>query len=157
MTAMADPATEYRIKTAFLYNFAHYTEWPGSFNDNFNLCFYGNHPFGAYLDHLREKQVQGHAVLIRETSDIGALHDCQLVFVGRNRMVDLKEIIESVAGKPILIVSDNPGTIQPGIMLNMDLTKEGKIGFEADLGVARKNGLNFSSQLLRIAKNMRNE
>jgi hypothetical protein len=154
--ASADQATEYRIKTAFLYNFAVYTEWPNRLEGDFSLCFYGNHPFESYFDHISQKLVHGHAITIRRPKHLGDLHSCQIVFVGREAISDVGNIAETLYGKPVLIVSDTPDGILPGVALNMDLTEEGKIGFEVNLAGAKKSGLNFSSQLLRIAKKVHN-
>jgi hypothetical protein len=154
--ASADQATEYRIKTAFLYNFAVYTEWPNRLKDGFTICFYGNNPFESYFDHISQKQVKGHVIAIRRPENLGDLHSCQMVFIGREAISDVEDIAETLYGKPILIVSDTPGGILPGVSLNMDLTEEGKIGFEVNLASAKKSRLNFSSQLLRIAKKVHN-
>ena len=49
--AAAEPAREFRIKAAFIYNFAKFTRWPaGSFADGeapFHFCIYGEDPFDA--------------------------------------------------------------------------------------------------------------
>ena len=60
------------------------------------------------------------------------------------------DIIITLQDKPVLIVADSPGTIQQGVALNMEI-KDEKITFDANLKVARKAGLNLSSQLLRFA------
>ena len=49
--AAAEPAREFRIKAAFIYNFAKFTRCPaGSFADGeapFHFCIYGEDPFDA--------------------------------------------------------------------------------------------------------------
>jgi membrane-bound acyltransferase YfiQ involved in biofilm formation len=157
LTSFANPAsanetTEYRLKTAFLYNFAVYTEWPGNISDVFNLCFYGKHSFEAYLEHLEQKEISTLPIVVKNISDINALKDCHMIYLSRSFFVDLTPIIDLLDNSPILTVSDYPDGIKNGIMLNMVVSEEGKIAFEVNLTKAKNNGLNFSSQLLRIAR-----
>ena len=48
--AKSDDLPEYRLKAAFLYNFAVFTEWPADVGSTLNLCVYGQDPFGEDLD-----------------------------------------------------------------------------------------------------------
>ncbi|MDR4519786.1 MAG: YfiR family protein [Nitrosomonas sp.] len=150
--ASANETTEYRLKTAFLYNFAVYTEWPENINGVFNLCFYGKHSFEAYLEHLEQKEINTLPIAVKNISNLNALKDCHMIYLSRSVFVDLTRIIALLDNKPILTVSDYPDGIENGIMLNMVVSEEGKIAFEVNLTEAKKSGLNFSSQLLRIAR-----
>ncbi|MEQ1816782.1 MAG: YfiR family protein [Nitrosomonas sp.] len=148
----AEELDEYTLKAAFLYNFAAYTTWPDSNNGNtFNLCIYGNDPFGNNLDTLmQKKRINDRTITIYRTNNIDRLDSCQLVFISRSSVDNLKAVINTLQDKPVLIVADSPGTIQQGVTLNMEI-KDEKVTFEANLKVARKAGLNLSSQLLRFA------
>ncbi len=150
--SLANETTEYRLKTAFLYNFAVYTEWPGKISGVFNLCFYGKHSFEAYLEHLDQKKINALPVAVKNISDINALKDCHMIYLSHSVFVDLAPVIDILGNRPILTVSDHPDGIEKGIMLNMVVSEEGKIAFEVNLTEAKKSGLNFSSQLLRIAR-----
>lgn len=150
-TAQAEDLSEYRLKTAFLYNFAIYTSWPGNITANeFTICIYGEDMFGKHLDHLLQKKVNGRSIRIQRTDDTKDLKDCQIVYISRSSVPDLKTILGSLSGKPVLTVADSPGSGLQGIALNMAL-EDGKVTFEANLTAARNASLNFSSQLLRFA------
>lgn len=148
--ARADEPTEYRLKTAFLYNFATYTQWPSDNRSTFNLCIYGDDPFGNHLDHLLEKKVDTRAISIHQKARLEELDECHLVFISQSAIVTLDSILQALQGKPILTVTDQPGMGKRGVMLNMEI-RDGKIAFDANLGIARNAGLNLSSQLLRFA------
>ena len=94
--------------------------------------------------------VNDRAITIHRTNNIDRLDSCQLVFISRSSIDNLKAVINTLQGKPVLIVADSPGTIQQGVTLNMEI-KDEKVTFEANLKVARKASLNLSSQLLRFA------
>ncbi len=148
--AQVDQPSEYRLKVAFLYNFAIYTEWPSLRHAAFHLCIHGEDPFGEHLQHLQQKKVNDRKILIQYTKGIEDLFDCQIVFITRSVSDDLENIINSLDGKPILTISDSSGSDRRGVALNMTV-KEGKITFVANVTVAKKAGLNFKSQLLRFA------
>jgi len=59
-TVQADNLSEYRLKSALLFNFVRFTEWPAGQGKTFNLCVYGPDPFGADLDKLHGRSVTGH-------------------------------------------------------------------------------------------------
>ncbi|PXX18297.1 uncharacterized protein DUF4154 [Nitrosomonas ureae] len=146
----AEQPTEYRMKVAFLYNFAAYTEWPDRHGQDLNLCIYGDNPFGEHLQHLQQKKINGHEIIIRHTKNINDLSNCQMIFITQSVIGNLDDIIMLSHERPILTVADTPGTASQGIMLNMAV-KEGKITFEANIITAKNSGLRLSSQLLRFA------
>ena len=148
--AQAQQPSEYRLKVAFLYNFAAYTEWPSLPEKVLNLCILGDDPFGEDLQHLRQKKVNEYEILIRKTNNVEELVTCQIVFITQSAVSNLSEIINQLNGKPILTIADTPGIGRQGVMLNMAI-KEGKVTFEANDAMAKRNHLKLSSQLLRFA------
>ncbi len=148
--AQAQQPSEYRLKVAFLYNFAAYTEWPSLPEKVLNLCIHGDDPFGEDLQHLRQKKINDYEIMIRQTNNAEELATCQIVFIARSAVSNLSEIINQLNGKPILTIADTPGTSRQGVMLNMAI-KEGKVTFEANDAMAKRNHLKLSSQLLRFA------
>jgi len=149
-SAQAEHPSEYRLKVAFLYNFAAYTEWPNAHNSVLNLCIHGEDPFGENLQHIRQKKVHEQELLIRHTKNVDELPGCQIVFITRSVVDSLGNIINLLDGKPILTSAGTPGVGQQGVALNMAI-KEGKVIFEANLAAARKSGLRLCAQLLRFA------
>lgn len=149
--ARADETAEYTLKAAFLYNFALFTSWPDRSVDSFNLCIYGKDPFSQDLDSLmKKKNINERKVIIHRINTIDHLNQCQLVFISRSAIGNLTDVIDSLKDKPVLTVADSPGVSQQGVVLNMNV-KDDKITFEANLNMAKKVGLNLSSQLLRLA------
>lgn len=145
----AEQPSEYRLKVAFLYNFAAYTEWP-SLPNHILCCIYGEDPFGKHLHHLRQKKVNEHEILIQHIENIEDLSHCQMVFIARSAAHNLSDIINKLNGMPILTIADTPGAGQQGIILNMSI-KEEKVIFEANVASAKRNNLKLNAQLLRFA------
>lgn len=142
--------SEYRLKVAFLYNFAAYTTWPNPPDRDLALCIHGEDPFGANLQHLQGKKINEHDILIKHTRNIMDLSDCHIVFITLSAINAVDGIIKHLEGMPILTIADSPGAGRQGVVLNMAI-KEGKVIFEANIAMAKRNGLNLSSQLLRFA------
>jgi hypothetical protein len=150
-TALADSPSEYRLKAAFLYNFITFTEWPAGAGDTLNLCVYGPDPFGEDLDKLQGKSVAGRSLAVRRTNSVNGLANCQIVFITRPMIDNLSGVLDGLNGRPVLTVADSLGAARQGVAINMG-TENNKVNFEANLGAARGNGLNLSSKLLRLAK-----
>lgn len=150
-SAYADTVAEYTLKAAFLYNFAAFTTWPNRSTENFNLCIYGQDPFGNNLDALmRAKRINEQPINIHRINQLDHLAQCQLVFISRPAIGNITTIIDAISNKPVLTVADSPEAARQGVVINMNVIED-KVTFEANLLMAKKAGLNLSSQLLRLA------
>lgn len=148
--ARADTVAEYRLKAAFLFNFASFTEWPDSLGDTLTVCVHGEDPFGASLDGIAGKPIGKRTTAVRRTLSADGLNGCDVVFVTQPVISNLPRIFDQLAQRPVLVVADSPGATQRGVMLNME-TSGGKVSFAANLSAARRHGLNLSARLLSLA------
>ena len=103
---------EYRVKAAFLYNFARFVKWPnetqGRDNGAIVIGIFGDDPFGAILDAtIRKKNVDGRRLRVKRIEDVAETSACHLLFISRSQAQRLPEILERVQDKPILTVSDS--------------------------------------------------
>lgn len=148
--AGADSVSEYRLKAAYLFNFATFTEWPDSIGNTLAVCIYGDDPFGADIDALSRQSVGNRRIAVRRTVSADNLAGCHLVFVTRPMIGNLTRVFDRLGATPTLVVADSPGALQQGAMLNME-TADGKVSFSANLAAARRQNLNLSAKLLRLA------
>jgi len=67
-TVYADATREYQLKAAYLLNFARFVYWPievfSSAVDEFEICVYGDSPFGENLKYLLDKKVHARSIKI---------------------------------------------------------------------------------------------
>jgi hypothetical protein len=147
---LADELPEYRLKAAFLYNFALFTEWPADVGRALNLCVYGHDPFGKEIDGLQGKEINERSLVVKHRDKGESLTECQIVFISASETRDLEQILGELRGKPVLTIADSVGAARAGTVLNMAVAQS-KITFEANLQVARAAGLRLSSKLLRLA------
>jgi YfiR/HmsC-like len=146
----SDDLPEYRLKAAFLYNFALFTEWPADLGTTLNLCVYGRDPFGAEIDALQGKAVGSRSLVVHRVTSLEALPACQMVFIADPSGSGIARVLSSLRGASALTVTDAPGAAKQGVALNM-IVVNNKITFEANLTAARAANLKLSSKLLSLA------
>ena len=148
--ARAQEFSEYRLKAAFVYNFALFTEWPTEVGPTLNLCIHGQDPFGEELDELQGKAVGKRNIALQRKASVDSLKSCQLVFISGPGMRSLPRVLDELRERPALTVADSPGAVRLGVMLNMAVAQN-KVTFEANLPAARAARLTLSSKVLRLA------
>jgi hypothetical protein len=149
----AQDLPEYRLKAAFIFNFLTYTEWPAAAtaaSGTLNLCVLGADPFGSDIDALQGRSVGGRAIEVQRKSISDSLKACHAVFISNAAHDRWLRSFLGLRGKPVLVITDNPGALALGATLNMNVVRD-KVTFEANLGLAREAGLQLSSKLLRLA------
>jgi hypothetical protein len=146
--------TEYRVKAAFIYNFARFITWPELPDAYFNLCVLGSDPLVEQLDALRNKTVHERALRIMHLNSMTMLDGCQLVYVGRSFMSRLHDVISLLREQPVLTVSDIDDFIDGGGIIGLRLI-DNRVRFEINTGAADTASLSISSKLLTLATNVR--
>lgn len=141
--------SERALKTAFIYNFTLFTEWPAHVGNTLTLCVRGPDPFDAAIDVLEGKTVAARTLTVQRRGT-GSLGGCQVVFVSAAAINTLPRVLEELRGKPVLTIADSPGAARLGVTLNLSVNQN-KITFEANLQAARAAQLSLSSKLLRLA------
>lgn len=141
---------EYRLKAAFVYNFALFTEWPHESGDRLFVCVLGQDPFGREIDALDGKVVGRRLIAIRRQGIEQPVDECDIVFVPRSSIDHLPRLLTRLQGSPVLTVADSPGAAAKGVALNM-VVNDGRVTFEANLKTVRAANLRVSSKLLRLA------
>ncbi len=146
----AEALPEYRLKAAFIYNFAVFTEWPASVGNKLNLCVHGPDPFAGELSNLDGKAVGARSIAVQRTQASETLADCHIVFVAAQTLDAAPALLQQLQGRPVLTISDSAGALRRGIALNLNLAQS-RVTFEANLAAARASGLKLSSKLLNLA------
>ena len=140
------------VKANFLYKFAPFVQWPsGAFAsaaDPIVLCTVGSDPVGAALDEaVRGVMIEGRRLEVRELG--GAIDPkCHILFLPRSVSRKAVDELATLAGKPMLIVSDDGVENAPSVI--QFVLRDGRVRFNVDLGVAAANHLTISSKLLSL-------
>lgn len=144
---------EYKVKAAFLLNFARFAAWPESAaaESRFALCVLGDDPFGPALAGIESKEIGGKAILLRHpASAADGIGQCRLLFVGKSEQGNLARILPMIAGQPILTVSDIEGFAKAGGVFEFK-DRDGRLSFVVNNTKAKASGIRISASLLNLA------
>jgi hypothetical protein len=148
--------SEYRVKLAFLYNFAQFVQWPADTFPNstapLTICVMGDNPFAGEIEQsLHGRAVGGHPLELRTLGPQVDPRTCQIVFVRATEMKSAARIFALLRGSSTLTVGEAMSFAARGGIIN--LTKEeNKLRFEINIDAAGQTRLKISSKLLFLAK-----
>lgn len=157
--AQQGQATEAQIKSAYLYSFGKFVEWPSSASapaaNTFPICVLGRDPFGRTLDDvLQNASVGGQPVVARRISAADQVTGCRILYIGSSEAAGLEALLAAVARVPVLTVSDIPYFTNRGGMIRF-VPDTKRVRFEINLPPVQAAGLVMSSDLLRVATAVR--
>ena len=150
-SSRASSLIEYEVKASFLYNFTKFVDWPSSARrGDFSICVIGKDYFGNALDSLKDKEVDGDAIEIKNTNQYNKSLGCNIAFISKSEGKSVGDIIKEINGDPVLTVSDISDFAKNGGML--ELRSEGeKVSISANPSSAKKSDIKISSRLLNLA------
>jgi hypothetical protein len=149
------PPSEYRLKAAFLFNFAKFVEWPpeafAETNSPFVIGVLGDSPFGEELAQtVGGKDINAHPITLQTFRVAAEATNCHLLFVSTSEQKRLLEIIPRLRGAAILTVGETERFIEAGGMINF-VSENHKIRFQINDDAAKGARLKISSKLLSLA------
>ena len=148
--------TETSVKSAFLYKFTHFVDWPpetmGKAGDPFAMCVMGRNELADVLEHAVEgRTARNRPLVVRRIESAKQTRGCHLLFIGWPKLEKIQGVLGALRWQPTLTVGDVRGFAQRGGMVN--LTKQGKrLRFEINRRSAERAGIHLSSQLLKLAE-----
>ena len=145
---------EAKIKIAYLFNFLRFIEWPEEQGKKTHICLFGTtEEYHSASESLKHQTIDNESIVIREYSDtsgLGNLDSCQIIFVTTRANHMQKIIANTLSSKNVLIVGESKGFIQHGGMINF-IKRENTIRFEINLDAINRTDLVIPSKVLRIA------
>lgn len=158
LNSMAISESEKQLRAMFIYNFANLVEWPAKAfakrSDPLKLCVVGDVPFIDYLYPMAGTFIGPREFQITQSNSLQKTGKCQILFVGDDIRPELLKAFKSGQYIYILSVSEQSGFIENGGIINIVNTVE-KLSFDINLDSARKQGLQVSSDLISLARNIR--
>lgn len=157
--AQQPKASEFQVKAAYLYNFGRFVQWPDESGtdrtDSFQICVLGADPFGQALDAtLAGGTIGGKSVMAKRISKPQEVNSCRILFISSSEESHLKDVLAALDKTRVLTVSDIPRFSERGGMIGF--VQEGnRVRFDVNLDSAQGAGLTLSSELLRVATNVR--
>ena len=150
------PADEYRVKGAFLLNFAKFVEWPESAfkgpGDPIAVCILGVSPFSPSLDAAAQSAVvEKRPVVVRQIPEPLLARQCQIVFVSAAERKRVHALLQAVQGASVLTVGETEGFIADGGVIELGV-EDNRVRMQINSAAAKKGGLRISAKLLSLAQ-----
>jgi hypothetical protein len=157
--AASQPAPEYLIKAAYLYNFAMFVEWPTAAFERTDspivIGVLGPDPFGSALDQtVRNKTVNNRRIRIDRVQSVQDLGRCHILFVSPSETSRLNDVANRLDGASVLIVGDTAGLAKRGAIITF-VVEDNKVRLEVNVEAAKRARLSISSKLLNLARIVR--
>ena len=124
LAGLSAPVSEYQLKAVFLFNFAHFVEWPAAAlprdNAPFVIGVLGKDPFGRDLDDVvRGEAVNQHPLAIERYPTAADVRSCQILFVSADETRNLEGILSTLRQHSVLTVTDAEGPLPPGVIIGL--------------------------------------
>lgn len=145
-----------KLEAVYLLNFGRFVSWPaGDFTDAQSpliIGVLGRDPFGRFLDDVVKGETIGkHPVVVRRFASVREVDRCHILFVSESESSRLETIINELANRHILTVSDIPDFAYRGGIIQF-LNERERIRFRINLQRAKNSSLELSAKLLRPAE-----
>jgi hypothetical protein len=154
-------STEAEVKAAFIYNFAKYVDWPAESLDAtpgaLTLCLVGARD--ALFDALTEmdgKTVKNRSLQVRAAARNANLKGCQVLVMAESEADYFEAVVKRLEGVPVLTVNGSGRFLDVGGIIGL-VAEGNKVRFDINLGAARRNNLVLSSNLLKLARQVRQQ
>lgn len=157
--AAAPSQIEANLRAVFLFNFSKYVTWPAAgiserSPSEIRICVTRNDGFFSLLKAaVQGEDVDGRPLLPVALDGLDDARTCQILYVGDGQTADARAWLAAVRGRQVLTVAD--GELSDEVVIAF-VRDDNRIRFDINRASAGKRGLNVSSKLLRLARQVRN-
>ncbi|MDN2712192.1 YfiR family protein [Janthinobacterium sp. SUN118] len=132
-----------------LFGIISYVRWPVA-RPEVRVCMVGTTRHGAAIVDTPASSM-GQRIRVKVQPVAGAVHECDVVYMGSLPENERELLLTQIIGKPILSVSE-PGTACPvGTMFCLRLL-DAQLGFDVNLDAIARSGLRVHPNALQIAR-----
>jgi hypothetical protein len=143
-------ATEDLIRSAMVYNFCKFVEWPTD-GHSLVLGVLGDVDEAPDFSSIVGKSVRGSEIVVLRLGSLDEMQGCDLVFITRGQAPILADALQFSRSRSILTISEiDDFCVQGGIIQLVE--RRGKLRFFVNRKAADRASLSLSSQLLKMAK-----
>jgi len=150
---------EYDLKAVFLFQFAHFVEWPAkAFSDDHSpitIGVLGEDPFGGGLDEIVANEVVGgRKLIVRRYRGMDQVDSCHILFICASEADRMVTILSRLRGRSVLTVGDTDQFVTQNGIIGFRLSKN-RLKLRINIAAADTAKLTISSKLLRQAEIVR--
>jgi hypothetical protein len=153
---LAPRSPEYVIKAAYLYNFAMFVEWPDdafpTTDSPLSIGVVGDDPFGGALERtVAGKRINKRRIVVDRVQSVQDARRCHIVFITVDGDPRMSEFSTRLSGQSVLLVGESSDVLRQGATIGFTV-RDNKVGYDINLGAAKRARLTVSSKLLNLAR-----
>lgn len=157
--APAQPASEYSVKAAFVFNVANFVEWPAAAFPSpaapLRVAVVTAHPLPDFISTLTSKTVRGRSVTVDTFEHADQLGGSpHIVFVAADAASELRAALKSSSGHPVLTIAEQAIDVPGDAVIAVGVSQT-RLAFAVNLDAADAVELKISPNLLKLAKSVR--
>jgi hypothetical protein len=156
-----EEAKEYVVKAAYISRFQRFVLFYGKRADEQNaktrICILGSNPFGDAFDQYTQ-QSSNPALAVVQNPPVKDLGNCRILYVSPSEEERWPSILEALGTQDVLTISDMPGFIHKGGMIEMARVEEHtgvfskmNIRLKINEAAGRKAHITFDALFLEVA------
>ncbi len=151
-SAQSPKPSQYDVQAVYLYDFAKFVRWPaGGAAATLDICVAAQ---STYADTLTKivagEQIGGRPLAVRAVERPEQEAGCAVLFIGSAMKDSFDALLSAATGKPMLTVSDLPGFLDRGGMIQFVVVNN-RVRFAVDLHPVDRSGIALSAELLKVA------
>jgi hypothetical protein len=154
----AQTATASSLRSAFLFNFAKFTEWPADALPPaapLVICVLGDPAVAAALEQsARNQTLEGHRIVVWKGIGEGSVHSCHVLYVGGSVDRQVQGLLDTVRNAPVLTVGESALFAETGGSVQL-FRENDRMRFAVNIDAVQRQKLHLSAQLLSLAKVIR--
>ncbi len=156
----AQSATAPALTSAFLYNFAKFTEWPADAlapGQRLALCVLGDNAVASALEQIiRGHSIESHELTVELLKSDASARSCHVLYLSGLDEKRSLQVIDSLKAAPVLTASDAVRFAEVGGVAQLIL-EDGRMRFTINVTAAQRARLQLSSKLLSLARIIKDE
>lgn len=146
-----EPGAEDLIRSAMVYNFCKFVQWPDDVQETIVLGILSDPESQTDFSSITGKMVHEATIETRFVTSVDEISKCHLVFIDEGQSPLLREAFAVSQSESVLTISEMDEFCSQGGIIQL-VHRRGKLRFFINRGAARDSHLVLSSQLLKMAK-----
>lgn len=153
----AETLQEFKVKAGYLFNIPMFADWAPSSEvcSSFDIGVMGETPLHEVLKTTSGKRIKTLPVAIRTVQDISETGCCKVLFIASSERHRLQQLLPDAHQRGIMTISDMRDFAKLGGIVSL-VTVGNRVAYDLNLAAARSAKISFSSQLLKLANDIRN-
>ena len=140
-------AKEEDIRAVVVHNLLRFSRWEGTSDNQVNICSEGNGAVTQALKNLSSARAGGSGIKYTvQENDTRDKNRCDVLVIGPEREVAIKESIG-----PDFVICNGCEINRESAAVEVILINKKKIGYNLNINIAAKSGIQFRSEIIRLA------